>query len=756
MVVFYDVLLIDDDPVLKKPYYHRRAALERLVTYLRGKAKLTTRKEIRFALWESPKQLRNMLASAFVNRWEGIVLKPWNEPYFRRSGEVSHEFASCWIKMKKDYIPGLGDAADFAVVGAGYCAKEAATKRIANLKYTHFYIGCLRNKDRVVQDDAKPQFAVIDRVNQSITSDDLVSLNRLGYLRALSTTSKEATEAFTFDFQPNLTEMSVVFKEPFVFELLGAGFEKLPNQKLFTLRFPRVQKVHWDRGWKDAVSLDELQQLAEQAQSAPEEDNLRDIEAWMDRLDRVDRGVKGAMLPWDDSQEKKECQEDESGSARKSRRHIESSARAPMIRIDTAEMTSKERRLKTGEVVEDSDSPDASDRETSKETQSTSSDISWSQSCSPEKKVGTNSTNSLCQGLKRTTESDQDDPSSVSKKAKLQEDDQTSAKETDERSGINQQLKAPPLHTVTNSARRRDTLRTKSPSASTRHRSSLVRQVALSIQDLSRNFQALSESLSFQDETESSTKTSHQTTRSSQHTSSRDIDSKAMSSSKSKSRPSPNSTESPPTPPSSLRRTASPTATAPAPTGQDPKSSAISIPNITQQRIVLTSCVLELPYSLVTHLLRPRGEGLQPIPAFWLTAPGGMIGPLLTAEDALRQSLLVLVDESHDEAMWEVMKLLIAFMPLWNPVKIAIWDWRVMKGTEIVAENAHGEKDEHSGKRSEIPNSEEDESGPERKSEETDSPMRYFIAEMVLFGDEGAIDIRWQGGKISKILSKAL
>jgi DNA ligase-4 len=52
-------------------------------------------------------------------------------------------------------------------------------------------------------------------------------------------------------------------------ELVGAGFDKPANARYFTLRFPRVLKIHQDRTFKDTVSFDELQELARQSMEVP-------------------------------------------------------------------------------------------------------------------------------------------------------------------------------------------------------------------------------------------------------------------------------------------------------------------------------------------------------------------------------------------------------------------------------------------------------------------------------------------------------
>lgn len=738
MMIYYDVLLIDDDPILQKPYSYRRKALERLVKRIKGRSRLTTQKEIRFASSEAPKQLRYTLALAFVRQWEGIVLKPLNDPYFRCSNIVSHEFGSCWIKMKKDYIPGLGDTADFAVLGAGYCTKEAAAKRIPNLTWTHFYIGCLRNKGDVMRSNAKPQFTIIDRVHQSMSPDDLISVNRQGQFRAIKTSSAEAHDAFEFDFQPGMSEMSVTFKEPFVFELLGAGFDRLPNQNLSTLRFPRVQKVHWDRDWKDAVSLEELQQLATEARSAPTGDDLEEIKTWMKRLDQVDRGANGALLPWDDSQEHKVSPQFRPTCSPKSNRRTRLATSSPMIRIDTEEMTSWEQRLDSGEVLKELDTPRSLASGMSEETlPSPSNSSSTCQLQASDKSSAMVSMRPSRRGdLKRLPTSDEDDPERALKKVKVQENGRIFTETPDIPPGIDQRMITQPLSTVINSACSRGTPNARYPSASPSEspcsKFSSVSNIAMSLHGrINRNFQELLEPSSSEYQEKVFPTINQQIVQLKRHDS-QPVKSPAVLS---LPQPRPNHTNLPTPPTSSLED----------PTTQDPMRT-VQIPDITKCKVILTPCVLELPYSLVTSILQPPGR-LQPITAFWLPSSDNLLGPLLTPGHSQNQSLLVLVDESHEEAMREVMKILLAFMPVWKPAQIAIWDWRFLRlGTGRGREKDEGKGGNEGGDQSQSPQKDDDDNDELKK--------KYFLANMVCAGEEGELEIQWRDGNITRIAAQ--
>lgn len=353
MIIFYDLLLMNNEAILTKPHSERRRRLNDLVTTIPGRAELVMREDIYFSSPDAPKQLQKSLAHAFTQRWEGYVLKPSDESYFSFVQRSTSSYHGCWIKLKKDYITGLGDTADFAVVGAGYDAVEAAKKGVRNISWTHFHIGCLRNKADVIRFDAKPSYVVVDAFNQSIQKHDLETLNHLGKFRALELGSTEAVEAFDIKMEPGLPcKMDVIFQEPFVFEVLGSGFDKPSNRNYFTLRFPRVLKIHWDRDFKDTVGFDELQEMADEARKVPVEHPSQEDAAWIERLDQANKTKSNPMACWDNSQDVLEGSL-EFASVAKSQspsRRIHKAAASPMVRMDTQEMLPTERRLVTGEV----------------------------------------------------------------------------------------------------------------------------------------------------------------------------------------------------------------------------------------------------------------------------------------------------------------------------------------------------------------------------------------------------------------------
>ena len=352
MVAFFDVLLIDDEPVIHQNYKERRRRLKSLITRIKGKADIVWQRTIDFARPGALKALRLCLAEALVQRWEGLVLKPVNEPYFNYCNRGHRRHPSCWVKLKKDCIDGFGDTADVSIIGAGYDPGSASTLRFPNPSWTHFFLACLTNKQEVLEARAKPSFFIFDCVHANIKREDVMTLNQRGGFISMKSDSDEAAGAFRLSnarMDATVPKMSAVFKQPFVCEIAGSGFDKPPNCDIFTLRFARIVKVHWDRDWTHSVSLNDLQHMAAVARTVPPRQSLEhEVLEWVGRLEHLDRGIDGKMGAWlctDDEEEphEKGSKLDSVSVASQAARDVRSDLSPPVFQVDSSETTRHER-----------------------------------------------------------------------------------------------------------------------------------------------------------------------------------------------------------------------------------------------------------------------------------------------------------------------------------------------------------------------------------------------------------------------------
>lgn len=88
--------------------------------------------------------------------------------------------------------------------------------------------------------------------------------------------------------------MDCIFTNPFVFEIVGGGFEKPTNCSFYIPRHPRVCKIHWDRSYLEAMSFEELQVAAAEALNVEGEDYeyMQTELQWVEKLLEKDLSAK--------------------------------------------------------------------------------------------------------------------------------------------------------------------------------------------------------------------------------------------------------------------------------------------------------------------------------------------------------------------------------------------------------------------------------------------------------------------------------
>lgn len=286
MIIFFDLLLLDATVHLNKGVEVRKAALNGLYRKRQGRAITAESRVLDFSNPESKRKLIAHFAASIAARHEGLVLKPCGQPYF----SLSHtsEYAGP-MKLKKDYIRGLGDEADFAIIGASYRAQDALRSSLQKPLFTHFHLGCLLNKDRVLRFDARPLYKVVGTVgsDQCIPPPILARANALA--KFLYEPYVQGETPSTFDIESGASQrfhMDATLRTPLVFEVLGSSFDKLSDSNFWMLRHARVLKLHEDRSWRDCISFQELQAQAKAAVEMPVEAESQETLTWLHRVEQ--------------------------------------------------------------------------------------------------------------------------------------------------------------------------------------------------------------------------------------------------------------------------------------------------------------------------------------------------------------------------------------------------------------------------------------------------------------------------------------
>ncbi|PCD19527.1 hypothetical protein FGRA07_05276 [Fusarium graminearum] len=212
-----------------------------------------------------------------------------DEPYFDFKDQ-RRKFSSCCIKLKKEYIGNFGDVGDFAVVGAKYDSAKTISYRIPGLKWTHFYVGCLDNRESVRSWKAKPEFTIVNVVelNETLLREVVTYSNP-------EPVAPRDNEAIILKQAPGVEQglpPTAIFTKPLVFDIKCFSFDRMGSTGFWSLRFPSVTKVHFDRDFTDTISFEQLQKLAKDATTAAALEDSQENLQWIAKLEAADpRGI---------------------------------------------------------------------------------------------------------------------------------------------------------------------------------------------------------------------------------------------------------------------------------------------------------------------------------------------------------------------------------------------------------------------------------------------------------------------------------
>jgi DNA ligase 4 len=292
MIVYYDVLRVDDESLLNIRHSERFSRLSKLVQSQIGRAALVQRQIINFSSRVAAEDLKRAFASCIGRREEGLVLKP-DEPYFS-FGRSKRRYASCCVKLKKGYIKGMGEVGDLAVVSGRYCPTRAKVLNMPTVKYTHFYLGCLTNKESVERWNTRPEFTIVNEVEVSATMMD--TLRRTWFTETVPLGDEMAP---IFNVPAGISQankITMAFTKPAAFEITCFSFHKESNTNFYSLRFPYVSKIHLDRTFKDCLTFQELQAAAEEELECPEMEDSQELTRWIEALEQGESKGQEANL----------------------------------------------------------------------------------------------------------------------------------------------------------------------------------------------------------------------------------------------------------------------------------------------------------------------------------------------------------------------------------------------------------------------------------------------------------------------------
>jgi DNA ligase-1 len=242
-VFLFDVLYMDGESVMEKPYPERREILEEIVVR-------SDHVDLARALVsDDPEEIENFFNEAVELGFEGIVAKSRAPESIYRAG--AREWS--WIKWKRDYAQELADTFDVVAVGglAGRGKRSGTWGALLCAVY----------------DPGLDRFETLCKVSTGFRDEELAELPEL-----FRPYEKDERPARVF----SKMEPTRWFEPVVVLEISGAELTRSPihtcgarseEEPGIALRFPRFLRFRGDKGAEEATTVAEVQQLFERARA---------------------------------------------------------------------------------------------------------------------------------------------------------------------------------------------------------------------------------------------------------------------------------------------------------------------------------------------------------------------------------------------------------------------------------------------------------------------------------------------------------
>ncbi|KAH3676311.1 hypothetical protein WICMUC_002107 [Wickerhamomyces mucosus] len=231
----FDILCLNDEPVIYKPLKERRELLYKTLQEVPGKFQFATSKNT-----SDMEELQQFLDQSVKDSCEGLMVKTLdNDPY--RPSQRSNS----WLKLKKDYLAGVGDSLDLIVIGAYY----GRGKRTGT--YGGFLLGSYNQDSEEIETCCKIGTGFSDEILKTL-------------YEKLSKTEIDISKPYVkYD---SSAEPDVWFEPTLLFEVLTADLSLSPVYKAgssiygrgISLRFPRFIRLRDDKNIEDATSSEQV------------------------------------------------------------------------------------------------------------------------------------------------------------------------------------------------------------------------------------------------------------------------------------------------------------------------------------------------------------------------------------------------------------------------------------------------------------------------------------------------------------------
>jgi hypothetical protein len=224
--------------------------------------------------------LRSYFISCIQAAGEGLVIKGAGSRYIpgRR----------IWFKMKPDYMRGLGDTAEYCILGGSYVPSASKFLKITQDQYPSlmntFYVGVILNKKQIFSYGVQPDFRIIFTFEAGFSRESLIGFSTEMREVKLKNTG-DLPLNYSYGVERGLGAIDYFFPDPILVSLKGSSFVRIDG--IWVLRHPRlVRFCGIDRSLRDVMSFAKLQELGKESTSFGQESVALELQQFIEQLDR--------------------------------------------------------------------------------------------------------------------------------------------------------------------------------------------------------------------------------------------------------------------------------------------------------------------------------------------------------------------------------------------------------------------------------------------------------------------------------------
>ncbi|KAG7196294.1 DNA ligase 1 [Scheffersomyces spartinae] len=241
----FDLLYFNEESLITKSLAERRKVLFDNFTPVEGKFRFATQKNS-----SNLDELQQFLDQSVKDSCEGLMVKMLNgsDSFYEPSKRSRN-----WLKLKKDYLAGVGDSLDLVVIG-GYTGRGKRTGAYGGFLLASY------NQDT-------GEYETACKVGTGFKDEDLSNL----YQKLHHTEILQPKTYYVYDTTNSNAVPDVWFEPTMLFEVLTADLSLSPIYKAahleygkgISLRFPRFIRIRDDKGIEDATSSTEIAEFYE-------------------------------------------------------------------------------------------------------------------------------------------------------------------------------------------------------------------------------------------------------------------------------------------------------------------------------------------------------------------------------------------------------------------------------------------------------------------------------------------------------------